>query len=104
MKKWFANKPWKAWRTRKATFVYMMIVSSIAIIYSAVMMQFHIDVSEWLDLVLNFCKFVVGTGTVIVLIPNVESLANFLLAKNAGETIEDEDDSDDEDDDEEAAG
>lgn len=94
MKKWFANKPWKAWRTRKATFVYMMIVSTIAIIYSAVMMQFHIDVSGWLELVLNFCKFVVGTGTVIVLLPNVESLTNFLLAKNAGETIEEEDDSD----------
>lgn len=103
MKKLLSNKPWKAWRTRKVTFFYMMIISTIAIIYTAVLMQFHIDVSGWLELVLNFAKFVVGTGTVIVLMPNVQSLANFLLAKNAGTTIEEEDGSDEEDD-EEAAG
>lgn len=81
MKKWFSNKPWKAWRTRKVTFIYMIVISSIAMLYGAIQMSRGIDVSGWLQLVLNFCKFIVGTGTVIILVPSVKDLANFLTGK-----------------------
>lgn len=81
MKKWLSNKPWKAWRTRKVTFIYMIVISSIAMLYGAIQMSRGIDVSGWLQLVLNFCKFIVGTGTVIILVPSVKDLANFLTGK-----------------------
>lgn len=81
MKKWLSNKPWKAWRTRKVTFIYMIIISSVAMFYGAIQMSRGIDVSGWLQLVLNFCKFIVGTGTVIILVPSVKDLANFLTGK-----------------------
>lgn len=48
MKKWLSNKPWKAWRTRKITFIYMIVISSIAILYGAIQMSHGIDVSGWL--------------------------------------------------------
>lgn len=81
MKKWLSNKPWKAWRTRKVTFIYMIVISSIAMLYGAIQMSRGIDVSGWLQLVLNFCKFIVGTGTIIILVPSVKDLANFLTGK-----------------------
>lgn len=86
----FKNKPWKTWKTRKATFVYMLVVSTIAIIYGAIVGACGIDISEWLKLVLNFCKFVVGTGTVIILIPSVKELANFITGKLDSSSDEDE--------------
>lgn len=93
MKKWFSNKPWKAWRTRKVTFIYMIVISSIAMLYGAIQMSHGIDVSGWLQLVLNFCKFVVGTGTVIILVPSVKDLANFLTGKfGSGDSSEENDD------------
>lgn len=97
----FKNKSWKTWRTRKATFIYMLAVGTIAMIYGAVLQAFSIDVTGWLELVLNFCKFVVGTGTVIVLVPSVKDLTTFVLRKD-GIDVDDEEESDD--DDEEAAG
>ena len=91
MKKWLSNKPWKAWRTRKVTFIYMIVISSIAMLYGAIQMSRGIDVSGWLQLVLNFCKFVVGTGTVIILVPSVKDLANFLTGKfGSGDSSEEE--------------
>lgn len=48
MKKWLSNKPWKAWRTRKVTFIYMIVISSIAMLYGALQMSRGIDVSGWL--------------------------------------------------------
>ena len=96
MKKWLENKPWKAWRTRKITFVYMLFVSTIAIIYGAVLNAMSIDAIAWLNLVLNFCKFVVGTGTVIILIPSVKDLANFISGKFTDSDSSDDKTSDDE--------
>lgn len=97
----FKNKPWKTWKTRKATFIYMLFVGTVAMIYGAVLQAFSIDVSGWLELVLNFCKFVVGTGTVIVLVPSVKDLTNFILRKDGIEVSEEEESVED---DEEAAG
>lgn len=96
----FKNKSWKTWKTRKTTFIYMLAVGTAAIIYGAVLQAFSIDVTGWLELVLNFCKFVVGTGTVIVLVPSVKDLTNFILRKDGIEVDEEEES----DDDEEAAG
>lgn len=81
----FKNKSWKTWKTRKATFVYMLAVGTAAMIYGAVLQTFSIDVTGWLELVLNFCKFVVGTGTAIVLVPSVKDLTNFLLKRDGVE-------------------
>lgn len=81
----FKNKSWKTWKTRKATFVYMLAVGTMAIVYGAVLQAFSIDVTGWLELVLNFCKFVVGTGTAIVLVPSVKDLTNFLLKRDSVE-------------------
>lgn len=78
----FKNKSWKTWKTRKATFVYMLAVGTMAIVYGAVLQAFSIDVTGWLELVLNFCKFVVGTGTAIVLVPSVKDLTSFLLKRD----------------------
>lgn len=33
----FKNKPWKTWKTRKATFIYMLFVGTVAMIYGAVL-------------------------------------------------------------------
>lgn len=92
MKKWLENKPWKTWRTRKVTFVYMLFISTTAIIYGAVLNAMSIDATAWLNLVLNFCKFVVGTGTVIILIPSVKDLANFISGKFTNSDSSEEDD------------
>lgn len=88
----FKNKSWKTWKTRKATFVYMLAVGTMAIVYGAVLQAFSIDVTGWLELVLNFCKFVVGTGTAIVLVPSVKDLTNFLLKRDSveEEAVDDE--------------
>lgn len=88
----FKNKSWKTWKTRKATFIYMLAVGTIAMVYGAILQAFSIDVTGWLELVLNFCKFVVGTGTVIVLVPSVKDLTNFLLKRDGieEETIDDD--------------
>lgn len=91
MKKWLSNKPWKTWRTRKVTFIYMIIISSVAMFYGAIQMSRGIDVSGWLQLVLNFCKFIVGTGTVIILVPSVKDLANFLTGKFGNSDFSEED-------------
>lgn len=71
MRELIKNKPWKAWKTRKITFCYMLILGTAAIIVSGFLTNFS---ESWLDLVLKFCKFVVGTGTILILAPSFDAL------------------------------
>ena len=79
MRELIKNKAWKTWKTRKLTFCYMLCIGTIAIIVSGVFSKCS---SEWLVTTLNFCKFVVGTGTVIILIPNISSLVKFVKGES----------------------
>lgn len=38
----------------------------------------NFEPSSWLELTLNFCKFVVGTGTAIIIAPNFTNLIKVL--------------------------
>ena len=85
----FKNKAWKSWKTRKLTFIYCLGIGTLAILFGAIMMCLGKDFqpASWLELTLNFCKFVVGTGTAIIIAPNFTSLVKILKGDS---TIEEE--------------
>lgn len=79
MKKFLSNKPWKQWRTRKMSFLYMMFVGTIAILLSGLKTSFS---TEWLSLTLKYCEFVVGTGTLIIICPCFAKLKDVIKGED----------------------
>lgn len=73
IKDFFANKPWRAWVTRKFAFVYSLIFGTILIIVAAIAMFMGIDSASFLDVALSFPQWVVTTGAAITIIKTVKS-------------------------------
>lgn len=89
-KKILTNKPWKQWKTRKFTFIYCLIMGTMAIIFGAIMIFMgKFDTSTWLSETLIFAKFIVGTGTIIIIAPDFVQLVKAL--KGVDINMEEED-------------
>lgn len=80
IKKMYNNKPWKDVKTRKISFTYCVIFGTLIILFGAIMISFdkNFDTSTWMSEALNFCKFIVGTGTCIVLSANISQVVKIL--------------------------
>lgn len=75
MKELLKNKPWKQWKTRKFSFLYMIFLCTLAIGLTGIFTNFSI---EWLEEVRKFCQFVVGTGTALIIAPSFTELKKTL--------------------------
>lgn len=68
MKEWIKNRPWKKWRTRKVTFVGVLLFLVIYTIFSFVMSWYdHAIDSTVTTEVFKTGRWVIMTGTSIVL-------------------------------------
>lgn len=77
----FKNKPWKAWKTRKFSFVYCVGFGTAAIVFGATMIASNnFDTATWLTETLDFCKFIIGTGTALVLMPSVKDFVKLVVS------------------------
>lgn len=68
MLKRFENKPWKAWTTRKYSFMYCLIFGAILIVYGAIATLMGFDVSSFLDVALSHLEWIVVTGAAITIV------------------------------------
>lgn len=68
MKEWIKNSPWKKWRTRKVTFVGVLLFLVIYTIFSFIMSWYdHAIDSTVTTEVFKTGRWVIMTGTSIVL-------------------------------------
>nr|DAU29384.1 MAG TPA: hypothetical protein [Caudoviricetes sp.] len=68
MKEWIKNRPWKKWRTRKVTFVGVLLFLVIYTIFSFIMSWYdHAIDSTVTTEVFKTGRWVIMTGTSIVL-------------------------------------
>ncbi len=82
----FKNSPWKSWRTRKFSFIYCLSVGSMVILFGAAAIVIgDFDTATWMTESLKFCRFVIGTGTAIILLPSSKELIQFVKDKFSGE-------------------
>ena len=92
MKKFLQNKSWKKWTTRKISFIYCLIMTTFIIIYTGILMATtdYIDTAAWISESLKQLRFIIGTGTLIVLLP-FDALEKFLMGKVSDSLSDDED-------------
>ena len=92
MKKLLQNKSWKRWTTRKISFIYCLIMTTFIIIYTGILMATtnYIDTAAWISESLKQLRFIIGTGTLIVLLP-FDALEKFLMSKVSSTLSDDED-------------
>ena len=92
MKKFLQNKSWKKWTTRKISFIYCLIMTTFIIIYTGILMATtnYIDTAAWISESLKQLRFIIGTGTLIVLLP-FDALEKFLMGKVSDSSSDDED-------------
>ena len=92
MKKFLQNKSWKKWTTRKISFIYCLIMTTFIIIYTGVLMATtsYIDTAAWISESLKQLRFIIGTGTLIVLLP-FDALEKLLMSKVSNSLSDDED-------------
>lgn len=75
MKEWIKNRPWKKWRTRKVTFVGVLLFLVIYTIFSFIMSWYdHAIDSTVTTEVFKTGRWVIMTGTSIVLADAVSKL------------------------------
>ena len=92
MKKFLQNKSWKKWTTRKVSFIYCLIMTTFIIVYTGILMATtnYIDTAAWISESLKQLRFIIGTGTLIVLLP-FDALEKFLMGKVSDSLSDDED-------------
>ena len=92
MKKLLQNKSWKKWTTRKISFIYCLIMTTFIIIYTGILMATtnYIDTAAWISESLKQLRFIIGTGTLIVLLP-FDALEKLLMSKVSNSLSDDED-------------
>ena len=92
MKKFLQNKSWKKWTTRKISFIYCLIMTTFIIVYTGILMATtdYIDTAAWISESLKQLRFIIGTGTLIVLLP-FDALEKFLMGKVSDSLSDDED-------------
>ena len=92
MKKFLQNKSWKKWTTRKISFIYCLIMTTFIIIYTGILMATtdYVDTAAWISESLKQLRFIIGTGTLIVLLP-FDALEKFLMGKVSDSLSDDED-------------
>lgn len=66
MREWIKNQPWKKWATCKLSFIYCLILGTILIVVSYIALFLGFDPAGLLEVALSFPKWVVTTGTIIV--------------------------------------
>ena len=71
MLKIFENKPWKAWTTRKFSFMYCLIFGTVLIIVSFIALFLGYDASAILDIAISFVEWVVISGAAITIVKAV---------------------------------
>lgn len=75
MKEWIKNRPWKKWRTRKVTFVGVLLFLVIYTIFSFIMSWYdHAIDSTVTTEVFKTGRWVIMTGTSIVLVDAASKL------------------------------
>lgn len=84
------NSSWKQWPVRKFSFMYCLIASTILIAWTGFLAYTtdHIDTAIWIQESLKQFRFIIGTGTLIVLLP-FDELKKVLLSKFAENLEED---------------
>lgn len=84
------NSSWKHWPVRKFSFMYCLIASTILIAWTGFLAYTtdHIDTAIWIQESLKQFRFIIGTGTLIVLLP-FDELKKVLLSKFAENLEED---------------
>lgn len=71
MRKILTNKPWKAWTTRKFSFLYCLIFGTALIIVSFIALFLGYDASAILDIAVGFVEWVVASGAAITIVKTV---------------------------------
>ena len=90
-KKILKNKSWDRWSTRKFSFIHCLVLSTLLIIFGGYLAleTGRIDTAVWLETSIKQLRFIIGTGTLIVLLP-FDELKQFILAKFGLNLEEDE--------------
>jgi hypothetical protein len=81
-KKILKNKSWDRWSTRKFSFINCLLLSNLLIIFGGFLAleTGRIDTAVWLESSFRQLRFIIGTGTLIVLLP-FDEFKEFILAK-----------------------
>lgn len=81
-KKILKNESWDRWSTRKFSFIHCLFLSTALIIFGGFLAleTGRIDTAVWLESSFKQLRFIIGTGTIIVLLP-FDELKKFILAK-----------------------
>ena len=90
-KKILKNESWDRWSTRKFSFINCLLLSNLLIIFGGYLAleTGRIDTAVWLETSFKQLRFIIGTGTLIVLLP-FDEFKKFILAKFGLNLEEDE--------------
>ena len=85
------NESWDRWSTRKFSFINCLLLSNLLIIFGGYLAleTGRIDTAVWLETSFKQLRFIIGTGTLIVLLP-FDEFKKFILAKFGLNLEEDE--------------
>lgn len=85
MRKILTNVPWKNWKTRKFSFIYCMVMGTAIIVVGAVAtFVADFDTAAWMEYSMGFLKFMIGTGTLITILP-LKDVIQFLSGNYGGD-------------------
>lgn len=85
MRKILSNKPWKQWTTRKLSFIYCMVMGTAIIITGAIaIFTAEFDTATWMSESMDYIKFMIGTGTILALVPLKDVIK--IVTKSSGES------------------
>ena len=85
------NQSWGRWSTRKFSFIYCLVLSTALLAWGGYLAleAGRLDTAVWLEQGLKQARYIIGTGTLIVLLP-FDELKQLLLSKVAKNLEEDE--------------
>ncbi len=91
LKRLFNNRPWKSVTTRKISFIYVLIMSTIIIVFGGILLvkTDTFDSATWMSESLDFLKWMLTTGVVVVLVKDTSSVIKFLKGYCSSDDIED---------------
>lgn len=91
LKRLFNNRPWKSVTTRKISFIYVLIMSTIIIVFGGILLvkTDTFDSATWMSESLDFLKWMLTTGVVVVLVKDTSSVIKFLKGHYSSDDIED---------------
>lgn len=91
LKKFFNNRPWGEWKTRKKTFVLAIFLAIVFTIICQIQLQKGVILSDSLNEgFYSFCKWIAGGSAMLSLFTVAGDIAEKIVGKSSKGEVEEE--------------